>query len=60
MLLIDYLQENAGDGCSTGLKEGSAVTVCRQHCSTDGCNIAAGVTGGWWVAVGCILGWATV
>ena len=44
------MQEYASDGCSTGLEEGSAVTVCRQHCSTDGCNIAPGLRGGGWVA----------
>lgn len=34
------VQENAGDSCSTGMKGDTAVTVCRQHCRTDGCNQA--------------------
>ena len=28
------------------MKSGGAVTVCREHCSTDGCNKAAGREGG--------------
>ena len=34
------VMEYAGDSCSTGLKEGSAVTVCISHCMQDGCNAA--------------------
>ena len=48
------LQEYAGDSCSTGMKEGSAVTVCRHHCMTDRCNTAQverGVKWMVWVAV---------
>ena len=46
LVITVFLQESAGDMCSTGLKSGGAVTVCREHCSTDGCNKAAGREGG--------------
>ena len=29
-----------GDSCRTGQKEGTAVTICNQHCMEDGCNAA--------------------
>ena len=41
-------QEYAGDSCSTGVKEGAAVTVCREHCREDGCNVAAEKRAEWW------------
>ena len=56
------VKESAGDSCSTGLKEGTAVTVCNQHCREDGCNMATrevmpAVVVLWLAGVGILMRW---